>query len=103
LKYFEEVHPHQDFATAQGKEERSGFGELVQHIPDFPGGHLSMIVVVEVAVHASLVAAIGDIQMNSQGDTKLQGALVHLLQQGHAASSMGESESTRMPCFESSS
>src|SRR5438067_9321866 len=62
-----------------------------------------MVVVVEIAVHAALVAAVGDVEVHAEGNSELQGALVHLLHQGHAASPMGRSETSRIPCFESSS
>src|SRR5205807_5054128 len=68
-----------------------------------------MIVMVEVAVHAALVAAVGDVQVHTDGDPQRQGFLIHLRQQSHSSSGggaedglrIGCSDTRRMPCCQS--
>jgi hypothetical protein len=71
---------------------------------DFGGGHLAVIVMVQIAVNAAFIAAVGDIEMNIHGHTQIQGPLAHFLHQGHAASIgaaeqalNGISETIKMP------
>jgi hypothetical protein len=48
------------------QEEDTGFGQLIENTFDFLGGHLAMVVMVEVAMNAALVAAIGDVDVNGE-------------------------------------
>ena len=36
-------------------------GQLIEHVFHFGGGHLALIVVVEIAVHTALVAPVSDV------------------------------------------
>jgi hypothetical protein len=72
LQDFEEVHAHQHFAAAQRKEENSGIGKLVEEILDFSKGHFPVVIVVQVAVRAPLIATIGNVQVGIQRHTQFQ-------------------------------
>ena len=74
----EEVHAHQDLAAAQSQEERAGIGQLVEDTEHLGRSHFAVIVVIEITVHAPLVAPIGDIQLSAQGHSQREGAAVHL-------------------------
>src|SRR5438132_1419843 len=69
LDDLQEVLPHKDLAAAEDQEEDAGLGELIEHVLDLGGGHLALVVVVEITVHAALVAAVGDVDMNAEWDT----------------------------------
>src|SRR5580693_9232260 len=103
----EEVAPHKNFSAAKRKEEDTSVRELVQHVFDLGRGHLSVVVVIQIAVNATLIATVGDVQMHADWDTEPQRLLVHLRQQAHRASGgvgegMGCSETRRMPCCDRS-
>ena len=55
----EEILAQKNFAAAKGQDEDAGVGHLIEQVLDFRSGHLAMIVMIEIAVHAALVAAIG--------------------------------------------
>src|ERR1700758_2903278 len=65
---------------------------------------------VEITVGAALVAAIGHVDMDAEGNTQALCPFVHLDQQAHGltvlsilGSSMGRSETNRIPCCDSAS
>src|SRR5215470_2887010 len=64
---------------------------------------------IQVTMHAALIAAIRDIQMNAKWQAQRQRSLVHLGDKTHfdsetlATSLMGVSETSKIPCCESSS
>ena len=62
----EEVLPQQQLAAAEDQEQRAGRGELVEDRLDFGGGHLAVVVVIEIAVDAALVAAVGEIELHRE-------------------------------------
>ena len=62
----EQVAPQQQLAAAEDQEQRAGGGELIEDAADLRGGQLAMIVVIEIAVHAPLVAAVGQIELHRQ-------------------------------------
>ena len=81
-----------------------------KHSLDLGGGHLAVIVMIQIAVNAAFVAAVSDIEMNRHGHAQIQGPLAHFLHQAHAASVgaaeealSGISETIKMPWLESSS
>src|ERR1017187_2751077 len=86
-------------------------GELFEHIDDFRRRHLAVIVVIEIAMHAALIAAVGDIEVNAEGQAQVQRFLIHLSTKCHRLSGdreesgcvTGRSDTSRMPCWESSS
>src|ERR1700684_2262774 len=53
---FKKVPPHENFTATKGEKKNSGIGELGQDIKDFRRRHLAMIVVIEIAMQAALVA-----------------------------------------------
>src|SRR5205085_9760038 len=79
-------------------------GHLVQQVQDLGGGQFALVLVVEVAVDATFVAAVREVQMRAQGNAQFQGADSHLLHQAHGVDSppAGWSDSLRMPCSASS-
>jgi hypothetical protein len=42
-----------------------------------------MIVVIEIAVHAALIAAVSDVEVNADGHPQVQRFLIHLGQKAH--------------------
>ena len=99
----EEVAAHENFSAAKRKEEDSSVRELVQHVFDLGRGHLAVVVVIQIAVNATLVATVGDVEMHADRDAEPQRLLIHLRQKAHRASGgggegMGCSETRRMPC-----
>ena len=73
LQDLEKILAHHDLAAADGQKEDSGIRHLVEQGLDFRGGHLSVIVVVEVAMDAALVAAIGQIQLHAERNVQFEG------------------------------
>ena len=55
----------------------AGIRHLVEKVLDFRGRHFSVIVVVEVAMNTSLVAAIGQIQLHAQRNVQFKGLSGH--------------------------
>ena len=72
LEDFEKIFAQENLAAAQGQEEDAGVGDLIEQILDLGGGHLAMIVVIEIAVHAALVAAVGQIELRAERDVQLR-------------------------------
>ena len=54
----EEILAQKNLAAAEREDEDAGLGHLVEEVLDLGGGHLAMVVMIEIAVHASFVAAI---------------------------------------------
>jgi hypothetical protein len=73
FKDFKKIPAHQNFAAAQGQVENSGVGHLVEEVLDFRGVHFAVIVVIEIAMDAALVAAVGQVQLDTQGDIVFEG------------------------------
>ena len=82
----EKVATHQNLAAAESEEKSPSLGQLLQNIFDLGGGHLAVIIVIQIAMNAAFVTAIRDVEMDPQGNSQFEGALVHLLHQAHAAS-----------------
>src|SRR5215469_45022 len=103
------VAAEEHFAAAEGEKKDLGISELDQQIEDFFRRHFAVIVVVEVAVYAPLIAAIGEIEVDAQGHTQIERSLIQLGKEAHRGSGAGEeltngdSDTTKMPCRESSS
>src|ERR1035437_4526517 len=106
---FKKVPAHENFTPTEGEKKYAGIGELGEHIGDFRRRHLAMIVMVQVAMHAALIAAVGDIEVNAERQAQLQCFLIHISQKAHRLSGDAEesisglSDTSRMPCWESSS
>src|ERR1039458_7232189 len=73
---------------------------------DFGGGHLTVIIVIEVAVNALFVAAVGEIELYAEGNAQPQRPVAHFLhQRAHLCGcsctgellAIGSSEIRRMP------
>ena len=85
-------------------------GQLIQQILDLRGRHLPMIFMIQIAMHASLVAPVGQIQLHAQWDSQLQRLGAHFCHQlAHrvplaalAACATGFSETIKIPCSASS-
>src|ERR1700720_1772009 len=95
---------HETLAAAEGEEEDSGLGELVEDAFNFAGGHFAVIVVIEITMHATLVTAISDIHVYGEGNAQVKGLLTDLTHQTHytASATNGWFETIRMPWLESS-
>ena len=61
------------------EEESAGLGQLVEHVHDLGRAHLAVIVVVQVAVDAALVAAVRHIELDAQRHARLERPFVHFL------------------------
>src|SRR5581483_6145590 len=90
-------------------KKSAGLRKLIQHVPDLGGRHLAMIIVIEVAMHAALIAAVRNIQMHGDRYAVLDGTLAHFGHKAHGASPssaaelrIGWSDAFRTPCLESS-
>src|SRR6185369_8881874 len=68
LHQFKKIAAHEDLATAECEEEYTGGSELVQDSLYFLRCHFPMIIVIEIAVDATLVAAVGDVKMHTDGN-----------------------------------
>src|SRR5450755_1001111 len=55
----EEILAQKNFAAAEGQNKNAGVGHFIEQVLDFRGRHLAMIVMIEIAVHATLIAAVG--------------------------------------------
>ncbi len=65
----EEIAAHQHFAAAECQEKRPSFCQFIEYVLDFCRGHFAVVVVIEVAVNATLVAAVSDVEVNGHGHT----------------------------------
>src|SRR5208283_5296759 len=82
-----EVAAHEDFAAAEGEIENAGLGQLVEHALDFDGRHLAVVVMIEITMHAALVAAIGDVNVHGDGHAQVKCLLAHFAHQAHQGAS----------------
>ena len=78
LEDVEQIRPEEDLAAADGEEEDAGGGELIEQILDLGECHLAVIVVIEITVHAPLVAAVGEVELRAERDAKAQRPGTHL-------------------------
>src|ERR1043166_7001354 len=105
-KYVEDIFTNERFATADHQEKSGGMRQLLKNFLDFGQRHFAAVVVIEVAMHAPLVAAVGDVKMRAQRHAKIERALRGFLKNrgAHAASSlfMGDSETRKTPAAASS-
>src|SRR5262249_54884068 len=81
LQDIEEVRPQKDLAAADREEEDTGLGKLVQHVLDLGERHLTVIIVIEIAVDAPLVAAVRDVELHAERDAQAERLGAHLLHQ----------------------
>src|SRR5579871_1383747 len=100
---FEKVLANEDFAAAEGQNEHARLGHFVEQVSDLCQRHLAVIIVVQITMHAALVAAIGDIQLDAERDIQPQCLRCHLLheaahRESPADSEIGASESCRISC-----
>ena len=80
----EEVFPQKNLTPAEREEEDDGLGHLLEQmldLLDLRRGHLAKVVMSEIAGHAALVAAVGQIELDAERDAQLQSFIGHLLQQ----------------------
>ena len=80
----EEVLAQQQLAAAEREEQRAGGGELIEDVLDFRRGHLAVVVVIQVAVDAALVAPVGEIEVHRQRNAGVERPIPHVLHEiGH--------------------
>src|SRR3954469_9415854 len=77
----EEIFAEKDFAATECQNEDARIGHLVEQVLDLRCGHLAVILMVEIAMNASLVTAVSQIHLHAERDILRQGLLGHLLQQ----------------------
>jgi hypothetical protein len=78
-----EVAAHKNFAAAERDKENACLGQLIEGVLDFGGGHLAVIVVIEITMHAALVAAIGDVHVHGDGHAQVKCFLAYISHQAH--------------------
>src|ERR1700722_13717190 len=84
LSDLEKIAAHQNLASADGQEEHSGLRHLVEQIFDLRRSHLAMIVMIEITMDATLIAAVSQIKLYTQRNAEAQSLRAHLLHQvGH--------------------
>ena len=105
LEDLEQILAQEDLAAAEGQEEDPGVGQLIEQVLDLGRRHLAVVVVVEIAVHAALVAAVGEVELHAERNPELQrlgcpsrasGCSWRSLG-GATVSGIGESDSRSMP------
>ena len=89
LQNFKAVAPQQRLAAADAEEECAALLELANHVLDLVGAHLVLAFVVEIAVNAALVALPRDVKMRAQRNARGSRLLIHLFEQAHGASLLG--------------
>src|SRR5271157_2635683 len=82
-----EVAAHKNLAAAEGEKENACFGQLIEHVLDFGGRHLAVVVVIEITMHAALVAAIRDVQVHGDGHAQVKCFLAYFTHQAHQGAS----------------
>src|SRR5450759_496405 len=99
-----EVAAHKNLAAAESEKENACRGQLIEHVLDFCGRHLAVVVVIEITMHAALVAAICNIHVHGDGDAQVKCFLAYFTHQAHRGASepSGWSETRRIPSPESS-
>ena len=76
----EKVFAQENLAAAQGEDENAGIGHLFEQMLDLGRGHLPVIVMIEIAVHAALVAAVSEVELHAERNVARQRFFGHLLQ-----------------------
>ena len=107
LEDLEEIFAQENLAAAQGQNKYTGLGHFLKQMLNLGGSHFAVIVVIEIAVNALLVAAISKIKLDAERNTQAQRPFAHLLQQrAHRVTgadeltwAIGSCESSKMPCF----
>ena len=89
LQNLKAIAAQQRLSAADAEEEGSALGELADRVLDLVGAHLVLAFVVEIAMNAALVAAPGDVQMRAQRNALLRRLPVHLFEQTHGTSLLG--------------
>ena len=90
LEQFEEILAQENFAAAQGQDEDAGLGHLVEQVLDFGGGHLAVIVVIEIAMDAAFVAAVGEVELDAERNIAGQRFPGHLLREVRSSGFSGD-------------
>src|ERR1700693_913497 len=75
---FKKIPAHENFPATEGEEEYAGVGELGKHVGDLRRRHLAMVIMIEVAMHAALIATVRDIEVNAERQAQAQRFLIHL-------------------------
>src|ERR1700690_1254006 len=86
---FEKVATHEHLAATEREKENSGLRQLIENALDFRSGQFTVVVVIEIAMHAALVAAIRDIQMDGERDAQVKRLLTYFRHQAHRTGSWG--------------
>jgi hypothetical protein len=76
---FEEVLAQKNLAAAQSQNKNTGIGHLREQAFDFGSGHLPVVVVVEIAMNALFVAAVGEIELHAEGNAQPPRPIAHFL------------------------
>jgi hypothetical protein len=77
----EEVLTQINPTPVEREHEGAGAGPPVEQGLDLRRGHLAKVVMIEIAGHAGLVAAVGQIELDAERNAQLPSFIGHLLQQ----------------------
>src|SRR2546423_11193027 len=61
-----EVRTQENLAAAEGQKQRPRACQIVQHLEALGGGQFSLVVMIQITVHAALVAAVGQVEMHAE-------------------------------------
>jgi hypothetical protein len=81
LNNFEEVLAQKNLTAAKRQYEYAGISQIIQERLDLKRRHLSVVMMVEITMHAALVAAVSKIELNVEGDVEPMGLRRDLLHQ----------------------
>src|ERR1035441_10932000 len=78
-----EVAAQEDLAAAESEKENACLGQLIEHVLDLGGRHLAVVVVIEITMHAALVATIRNIHVHGEGHAQVKCLLAYFAHQAH--------------------
>ena len=86
----EKVPAHENFSAADRQKKYAGIGQLIEQFENFSRRHFAMVIMVEITMHAALVASVGNIEMDAQRYAQVERFLVHLGEKTHEVETAGE-------------
>src|SRR5579871_1738792 len=89
LEDLEEVFSQKDFAAAEGQNEDSGVCQFIQQMLDLYCRHLTMVVMIEIAMHTAFIATIRKVELHAERDVQRESLFGQLMEQAHHLSPNG--------------
>src|SRR2546430_11920819 len=69
-----EVRAQENLAAAEGQKQRPRACQIIQHLEALGGGQFPVVVMIEITMHAALVAAVGQVEMHAERPVLFDGA-----------------------------